>query len=217
MVEPKLDNMPKLRLILRGIQVQQAKKGKQPQQRLPITPFLLRRLKTAWITQNSKATPRDQRMLWAAATTTFFTFCRSGEITVPSADRFDPGAHLSFHDVQCDNPHNPSIISLHIKQSKTDQTRKGVKVYMGKTNDDLCPVSALLLYLELRGPHAGPLFQWSDGLPLSRPRFVKEVKVALARSGVLAANYSGHSFRSGAATTAAAAGLEDSVIQTLGR
>ena len=113
--------------------------------------------------------------------------------------------------------HKLSIISLHIKQSNTDQRRKGLKVYMGKTNGNLCPVSVLVLYLELHSPHAWPLFQWSDGLPLSRPQFIKEVKTILVCSVVSAANYSGHSFRSGAAMMAAAAGLEDSVIQMPGR
>ena len=124
---------------------------------------------------------------------------------------------LSFDDVRCNNSHNPSIISINIKKSKTDQSRRGVKVFIGSTNDDLCPVLALLKYLEFRGSKKSSLFQWHNGTPLSHSRFVKEVKSALVCSGVAAANYSGHSFRIGAAITAAAAGIEDSTIQTLGR
>ena len=40
---------------------------------------------------------------------------------------------------------------------------------------------------------------------------------ALAPSGLDVAQYSGHSFRIGAATTAASVGIEDSLIKTLGR
>ena len=46
---------------------------------------------------------------------------------------------------------------------------------------------------------------------------VKEVRSALASVGIDPAPYSGHSFRIGAATTAAAAGVEDAVIKSLGR
>ena len=43
------------------------------------------------------------------------------------------------------------------------------------------------------------------------------VRAALASAGVDQQNYCGHSFRIGAATTAAAKGIEDSVIKSLGR
>ena len=44
-----------------------------------------------------------------------------------------------------------------------------------------------------------------------------EVKRALELAGVEASNFNGHSFRIGAASTAAANGMEDSLIKTLGR
>ncbi len=43
------------------------------------------------------------------------------------------------------------------------------------------------------------------------------VKDALDKAGVNPGQYSGHSFRIGAATTAAARGLEDSTVRTPGR
>ena len=43
------------------------------------------------------------------------------------------------------------------------------------------------------------------------------VRAALTRAGVDQSKYCGHSFRIGAATTAAARGIEDSIIKTLGR
>ena len=46
---------------------------------------------------------------------------------------------------------------------------------------------------------------------------MRKVREALLSSGVQVSKYSGHSFRIGAATTAAAVGIEDSVIKTLGR
>ncbi len=68
-----------------------------------------------------------------------------------------------------------------------------------------------------RGNEPGPLFIFEDGSPLSRPRFVTVVRQALAAAGVDPKPYSGHSFRIGAATTAAKKGVEDSTIKMLGR
>ena len=59
-------------------------------------------------------------------------------------------------------------------------------------------------------------FHWESGVPLSKASFVKHVRAALEEAGLPAKDYAGHSFRIGAATTAAVAGLEDSAIQTLG-
>ena len=43
------------------------------------------------------------------------------------------------------------------------------------------------------------------------------VRAALQKAGVKDQDYCGHSFRIGAATTAARKGVEDSIIKTLGR
>ena len=68
--------------------------------------------------------------------------------------------------------------------------------------------------------HRGPghhLFNFSDGSPLTRNAFVRQIRTALSLSGIYPAQYSGHSFYIGAATSAAAAGVPDALIQTLGR
>ena len=87
---------------------------------------------------------------------------------------------------------------------------------MGQTGDELCPVTALLHYLAVRGNEPGPLFRWKEGSPLSKARFVAKVWSALTKAYLPAGNFSSHSFWIGAATTAAAASLKDSIIQTLG-
>ena len=43
-------------------------------------------------------------------------------------DRYDPTAHLSYGDLAVDNPTAPTVISIMIKKSKTDQGRKGIGV-----------------------------------------------------------------------------------------
>ena len=72
-------------------------------------------------------------------------------------------------------------------------------------------------YMVLRGRGKGPFFRFKDGSPLTRARYVSEVKRALTKAGVDSSHYSGHSFRSGAATTAAQQGIGDATIKLLGR
>lgn len=140
-----------------------------------------------------------------------------GEITVPSDGAYDPASHLSFRDVAIGNPSEPTMVQIHLRQSKTDQFRQGVDVFVGRTWDDLCPVAAVLAYLAVRGASPGPLFRFRDGRYLTRERFVARVRQALDTLGLDSRQYAGHSFRIGAATTAASCGIEDSVIKTLGR
>ena len=75
----------------------------------------------------------------------------------------------------------------------------------------------MLCYLANHPKKEGPLFQFADGSPLTRSRFVTEFRRALSAAGVQAAAYTGHSFRIGAATTAAAKGIPDNIIKALGR
>ena len=104
-----------------------------------------------------------------------------------------------------------------IKASKTDPFRRGVELFLGKTGSVLCPVAAVMDYLCVRGLAAGPLFTYSDGRYLTRKRFVDALREALVEAKVDQTKYCSHSLRIGAATTAAARGIEDSVIKTLGR
>ena len=212
--DPFAVGWPRLHYTLRGIKRCEAEKSSGKRERLPISPPLLRKLKSVWETTQPS---QDSVMLWAACCLAFFGFLRTGEMTVPSDSKYDPSCHLSFGDIAVDNPKLPSVVRVTIKQSKTDPFRQGIDLFLGKTDSDLCPVAALLGYLFCRGRAAGPLFLFRDGRMLTRPRFVAAVRAALAEAGVDESKYGGHSFRIGAATTAAAKGFEDSVIKTLGR
>ena len=71
----------------------------------------------------------------------------------------------------------------------------------------------MLAYLAVRGKEPGPLFRLSDGRLLTKQIFVDEVRSALSVLGYDYTSYAGHSFRIGAATTAAECGIEDSLIK----
>ena len=108
-------------------------------------------------------------------------------------------------------------LRIKIKASKTDPFRQGVDIFVGRTGNELCPVVATLAYMVQRRPGPGPLFKFQDGKPLTRQRFVARVREALTSAGVDSSAYSGHTFRSGAATTAAKCGVSDVVIKMLRR
>ena len=63
---------------------------------------------------------------------------RSGELTVPA---FDPSIHLTHLDVAVDGMVNPTALKIHLKASKTDQSREGADLYVGRTYNPLCPWS----------------------------------------------------------------------------
>ena len=108
------------------------------------------------------------------------------------------------------------MLSINLKHSKADQERKGMKIIIGKTGDDLCPISAVLNFLKVRGSYLGPLFCRKSETPLSKSRFVDSVSSALTKANLPVDIFTGHSFCIGATTTAASAGMCDSSIQSLG-
>lgn len=196
--------------MLKGIQRTTATRYRA--QRLPITPELLSRIHSLWSTSSPSF---DRVMLWAAFCLGFFGFLRSGEFT--SSPHEPNECILSVNDVSVDSRQNPQTLTVFLRRSKTDQFGTGKYIHLGRTGNKLCPVAAVLGYLSIRPPSPGPLFIFDDGTPLSRPQLVLHLRHALSQLGISVANYSGHSFRIGAASTAAAVGFSDSFIQKLGR
>ncbi len=146
----------------------------------------------------------------------FFGFLRCSELAIPSS--FDPAIHPTTSDlVVLDD----ETISYTIKQSKTDQTKKGHFIYIFKLQSPLSPYQTLLAFLHLRKSQSklpsDPLFTDDSNCPATRFWFQKHLKAVLHLSGTAAGNFSSHSFRIGAATTAAHKGLSQQQIQELGR
>lgn len=55
----------------------------------------------------------------------------------------------------------------------------------------LCPVAAILSYIALQGPGAGPLFRFGDGHPLTWQRLVSALRDVLQEFGIDCSKYSG--------------------------
>ena len=171
-------------------------------------------MKEVWFISKSESS-YDNLMLWAASTTVFFGFCHSGKITTPSENNYDPSIHLSYGDIATDNPKFPSMLSIKLKYSNTNQERKGIKIVIGKTRDDLCPLS----YAEL--PESQRIYPGLSSVGIQehlyQNRFVESDRSALTKPSCLHADsFAGHNYHIGAATTAASAGICDSSIQSLG-
>ena len=206
-----MEYFPRLTYALRG--VKRDRPMSQRQTRLPITPALLRKIHQIW----SCDPPQFNRtMLWAAFCLGFFGFLRSGEFTCPSLAAFTPDL-LNPSDIAVDSHVAPSHLTVLLKRSKNDPFGAGTTLHLGATGDILCPVTSILAYLAVRPGTQGPLFVFEDGTSLSRLRLIHSLRQALLSAGVNIAGFCGHSFRIGAATMAAKAGLSDSLIQTLGR
>ena len=183
-----------------------------PARRLPITASIMARLQAAFPSVSSDA--YESHLLWAACCLGFFGFMRSGEFTLPSSSS-QPAIYAS--DVAVDSHHSPTLVKIFLRRAKTDPFGNGVNIFMGRSNTALCPVMAILNYMAARSTGDGPLLVHRDGSPLTRDQFVRSVKRALTAANIDASAYSGHSFRIGAATAAAAAGIPAHFIKMLGR
>ena len=161
--------MAMLEQLLRGAKVVVAKKRGKGRPRLLITPSILRMLRKAWLTGDANY---DSVMLWAVCSLCFFRFFRLGELTSPLEHGFDPSVHLSFDDIAVDDKENPTVLQVHLKASKMDPFRTGVDLYVGKTGDELCPVTAMVNYLCKWGGEDGPLFYYSNRKFLTRESLV---------------------------------------------
>jgi len=204
---------PRLELVLKGIKKESAK-GHPPHDRLPITVEIMQSI---YLILRADPEVHINILMWAACCLAFFGLLRSSEFTVPKQSEYDPLVHLSLQDVTLDNIKNPSMVYVQIKASKTDPFRKGTTVCLAKTDNNLCPVQALLPYLALRGTNPGPLFIMEDHTYLTRSKFTAKLREILKAAGIDDSKYASHSFRSGAATTAAEANIPDVHIKMLGR
>ena len=121
----------------------------QRQPRHPITPEILQVLLESW----ARWPPNrqyDVSKLWAACCTAYFGFMRAGEFTCPSLQSFTPRM-LCPADVSVDSHQVSTMVSIHLRHSKTDQFGNGVCIHLGRTGQAICPVAAILGYLVRRG------------------------------------------------------------------
>ncbi len=209
--DPSLTPSPKIPYLLKGIH--KLTPDHKRTTRHPITPDIMRNIHHLW---SQQPTTFNETMLWAAFCLAFFGFMRAGELTASTAGN---QANLQVNDITVDSHVNPQLLTIHLRHSKTDQFGAGHYIHLGRTSSIVCPVAAMLGYLSHR-PTLGTqtnLFIFENGDPLTRPKLVSHLRQAITLVGLDPKAFSGHSFRIGAASTAAAVGLNDSTIQQAGR
>ena len=113
-------------------------------------------------------------------------------------------------------------LKIQIRRSKTDQFGEGlVKALPYFNNTKYCPVISLKKWIEISRINSGPLFKrFLKGSKLSENRLTDQtvallIKEYLRLAGIDDKNYSGHSLRSGFATSAAESGAEERSIMAM--
>ena len=113
-------------------------------------------------------------------------------------------------------------LKISIRRSKTDQFGEGaIKALPYFDSTQYCPVVSLKKWIEISNISSGPLFRrFSKGSKLTENRLTDQtvallIKEYLLLTGIDSKNYSGHSLRSGFATSAAESGVEERSIMAM--
>ena len=113
-------------------------------------------------------------------------------------------------------------LKIDIRRSKTDQFGQGfTKALPYFDSSQYCPVLSLKKWIEASKITSGPVFRrFSKGSKLSKNRLTDQtvallIKEYLKLAGIDNKNYSGHSLRSGFATSAAESGVEERSIMAM--
>ena len=157
----------------------------------------------------------ESTLFKTAFTLSFFGFFRVSELIGQGQSLSRGRTGIQKTDVRISN----DKVVVKLRGSKTDQNGKGQSVSLPQVveSPDTCPVRVLLEYLQHRPKSGGLLLIHINSHPLSRYQFQAVLKKAAQFLGWPAQGYSSHSFRIGAATTAAMNGMSISSIMHKGR
>ncbi|XP_078240223.1 integrase/recombinase xerD homolog [Pogona vitticeps] len=186
-------------------------RGLRQDDRTPISPALLGQLCNLW---GLLCRDRfEEVLIRAAALLAFFGAMRISEL-VASGKRDISKKALQMDDVIAEE----GQVRIRLRRSKTDQHGQGRMIILGQCSImKICPVKALREFINFRGSDSGYFFQHDNGTPLTKYQFWKITDMALERTGFRNMRFGTHSFRIGAASTAAALGYEADGIKRLGR
>ena len=90
---------------------------------------------------------------------------------------------------------------------------RGVKLSLGRTDCDICPISAILPYLATRISKPGALFFTEEGRVVTHPQFSAALISITEDTGLPVKEFNAHSFRIGAAITTKQENISNSHIK----
>lgn len=211
LAQPSGISLFRLELLLRGYK---KSCGQRRPLRSPVTGNMLH--KVCNVLKSSFFGVYLDSLMSAACMLAFFGFLRCGEFTTTDSN-FNPSLNLCLKDVTICQDH----VEVCIKVSKTDPFRSGCCIKIFKTDTVLCPYSAIVQFMHVRRSISNiqeePFFLLPGAKPLSRQVFLTLFGQLCQAINVNQGQFTGHSFRIGAATTAAAVNTPDHLIQMLGR
>ena len=173
-------SLPILKRVQAGISRARVMRGSPPRIRFPITVRILEAIQQSL----ARSSNPDRVVLWAVSATAFFGFFRVGELLLDSPTHFTPATKLAWGDVSVDSHTDPKMIQFHLKVSKCDQMGAGSDIVVGRVDSPLCPVTAILRYIETRGDRPGPFFMDSSHQALTKQRFVRHIRDILNSLGL---------------------------------
>lgn len=185
--------------------------------KLPITFDILQKMCTAF--SSGLFDPYTNVLMTCACTVAFFGFLRLGEFCIVKP--FCESKHLTYSDIKL----SASVVVVNLKKSKTDVHNVGTSVTLHSTLNQVCPVAAVKKYVDTRRvfhrtqcDDKTAFYLDREGNPLSRSCFLNKLITTLRHIGISNVHeYSGHSFRRGACTTASTRKIDQYVIKKLGR
>ena len=178
--------------------------------RCPITLPILQRLVSVLPTVCSNS--YDCKLFAAAFLVAFFGFLRVGEFTAKNGV-----IPLVSGDVAMrgESPHRR--LAIKVRFSKTDQLGAGCAITIPESGSHMCPVVAVAAYTRIRSAQGTAFFRHFDTSPLTRHGFTRILRRCVSLLELPLQCYTAHSFRIGAATSAAMRGYSGEQIQQMGR
>ena len=124
----------------------------------------------------------------------FFGFLIIGELTCDS--HLNPERHSTVPDLVFVPKSSPKFKLVGLKVSRKDPFRKGQTIVIVKANSNLCPISAMLIYLESHTPFptSVPLFTFQSGFFFIWGRLTSETRLLLSKGGLDSSEFAAHSF-----------------------